>query len=63
VRTKLALEELAPGSELEIWLDHRSAFRNVPRALREDGHQVLSCEISDEPLLCRIVVRSHIPPN
>lgn len=61
VRTKLALEDLPPGSELEIWLDHRAAFRSVPRALREEGHEVLACEVSDEPLRCRIVVRSHCP--
>lgn len=63
VRTKLALEELPPGAELVIWLDHGPAFRNVPRALREDGHEVLSCEVSDEPRECRIVIRSHRPPQ
>lgn len=62
VRTKLALEELPPGAELEIWLDHRPAFRSVPRALREDGHEVLSCDENEEPRQCRIVVRSHCPP-
>lgn len=62
VRTKLALEDLPPGAELEIWLDHRPAFRSVPRALREDGHEVLACDENDEPRQCRIVVRSHCPP-
>jgi len=57
VRSKLALEELADGAELEIWLDSAPAFRNVPRALREDGHRVLSCDITDDPPLCRIRVR------
>lgn len=57
VRTKLALEELPDGAELEIWLDHRAAFSNVPRALREDGHSVLSVDIDGEPPLCRVRVR------
>lgn len=61
VRTKLALEDLPDGEQLEIWLDHRIAFTSVPRALREDGHQVLSCEIDGDPPLCRIVVRNHAP--
>jgi len=34
----------------------------VPRALREDGHEVLSCDENDNPRQCRIVVRSHCPP-
>lgn len=61
VRTKLALEDLPDRGELEIWLDHRVAFINVPRALREDGHHVLVCEIDGDPPLCRIVVRNHAP--
>ena len=63
VRTKLALEDLPDGAELEIWVDHRAAFDNVPRALREDGHTVLSCAIDGQPPLCRIRVRNHAPPS
>ena len=61
VRTKLALEDLPDGAELEIWVDHRAAFDNVPRALREDGHTLLSCTIDGQPPLCRIRVRNHAP--
>jgi TusA-related sulfurtransferase len=41
VRTKLALEELAVDDELEITLDHRPAWHSVPRALREEGQELL----------------------
>ena len=41
VKTKLALEDLAAGAELCIVVDHAPASRNVPRACREEGHQVV----------------------
>ncbi|HJZ84953.1 MAG TPA: sulfurtransferase TusA family protein [Polyangia bacterium] len=41
VKTKLALEQLAPGAELAVVVDHAPATRNIPRACREDGHEVL----------------------
>ena len=44
VKTKLALEQLAPGEELLVVVDHAPASRNVPRACREDGHEVLFVE-------------------
>lgn len=42
VKTKLALEELAVGAELRIVVDHAPASRNVPRACKDDGHEVVS---------------------
>lgn len=47
LRAKLALEELPPGAEIEILLDHPPAFRNVPQALEEDGHLVLAVEMEE----------------
>jgi TusA-related sulfurtransferase len=40
VRTKLALERLAPGDELVVRLDPGEAVESVPRSAREDGHEV-----------------------
>ena len=40
VRTRLALEELAPGDSLVVELDDGEPIRSVPRSAREDGHQV-----------------------
>ena len=40
VRTKLALEELAPGERLEVVLDAGEPLGSVQRSAREDGHDV-----------------------
>ena len=40
VRTKLALERLAPGEELTVRLDPGEAIESVPRSAREEGHDV-----------------------
>ncbi|MCI0570549.1 MAG: sulfurtransferase TusA family protein [Myxococcaceae bacterium] len=44
VRTKLALERLAPGAVLEVHLKGSEPLRNVPRSAREEGHTVLALE-------------------
>jgi len=40
VRTRLALEDLAPGERLEVRLDPGEPLESVPRSAREDGHEV-----------------------
>ena len=40
VRTKVALEELAPGDALVVTLDDGEPLESVPRSAREDGHTV-----------------------
>ena len=40
VRTRLALEELAPGDSLVVVLDEGEPLESVPRSAREDGHEV-----------------------
>jgi tRNA 2-thiouridine synthesizing protein A len=42
VRTKLRLEELAPGARLRVIVDHEPATRNIPRSLAEWGQRVVS---------------------
>ncbi|MDR0531058.1 MAG: sulfurtransferase TusA family protein [Oscillospiraceae bacterium] len=42
VKTKVALEELEVGEELEIRMNEGEPVRNVPRSLKEEGHQVLN---------------------
>ena len=44
VRTKLALEALAPGEELLVLLGQGEAMENVPRSAREAGHAVTVLE-------------------
>ena len=41
VRTKLALEAMAPGEELLVLLAEGEARENVPRSAREAGHDVM----------------------
>ena len=40
VKTKLALERLAPGDALEVRCAPGEALENVPRSAREAGHEV-----------------------
>ena len=40
VRTKLALEDLAPGEELLVLCPDGEALENVPRSAAEAGHRV-----------------------
>ena len=41
VQTKLALEELEPGEQLEIVIDEGESVRNVPRSVKAEGHRIL----------------------
>ena len=40
VKTKLALEDLAPGESVTVRLDAGEPIESVPRSAREDGHEV-----------------------
>lgn len=44
VKTKAALAGLAKDDLLEITLDEGDAILNVPRSLKEEGHQVVKVE-------------------
>ena len=44
VRTRLALDRMAPGQVLLVKLRGEEPLRNVPRTAVEQGHQVLSLE-------------------
>jgi tRNA 2-thiouridine synthesizing protein A len=44
VKTKLALEEMAPGEVLQVTVDYAPAVENVPRSVRNRGHQVLEVQ-------------------
>ncbi|MDR2646815.1 MAG: sulfurtransferase TusA family protein [Oscillospiraceae bacterium] len=41
VKVKVALEELDDGQELQIRLNGGEPVQNVPRSIKEEGHQVL----------------------
>lgn len=41
VKTKLQLEELAPGQIVEILLNDSEGVRNVPVSARAEGHRIV----------------------
>ncbi|MDP2911672.1 MAG: sulfurtransferase TusA family protein [Candidatus Omnitrophota bacterium] len=47
VRAKLKLEEMRSGEILEIIIDDGEPIKNVPRSIKEDGHQILKAEKID----------------
>lgn len=40
VRTKLKLEQLSPGSLLEVWLDPGEPIEQVPDSLKMEGYPI-----------------------
>ena len=44
VRTKLLIEQMEAGQTLEIRLSGREPLNNVPRNVKDHGHEVLSME-------------------
>jgi TusA-related sulfurtransferase len=44
VKTKLLLERMSPGEIADIRLKGAEPLENVPRSVREHGHEVLSLE-------------------
>jgi TusA-related sulfurtransferase len=48
VRTRLALDRMAPRQVLRVRLRGEEPLRNVPRTAREQGHEVLSLDIGGD---------------
>ena len=44
VKTKLAIENMRSGDRLEVRLKGAEPLKNVPRSLRELGHNILSLD-------------------
>ena len=55
VKTKVALASLEAGDLLEVILDEGEAMLNVPRSVKEEGHQVVKVESLGE--MFRVVIR------
>ncbi|WP_158925267.1 sulfurtransferase TusA family protein [Acidisphaera sp. S103] len=56
VRTRLALDKMAPGETLLVMLKGEEPLRNVPRTATEQGHEVLSLE-TDADGISRLLIR------
>ncbi|WAS06578.1 sulfurtransferase TusA family protein [Synechococcus sp. C9] len=44
VRTRLKLEQLPPGTALEVWLDGGEPIQQVPDSLRQQGYEILGVQ-------------------
>ena len=44
VKTKVALEEMDEGQVLQVHLNDGEPVKNVPRSIKEEGHEVLSLD-------------------
>lgn len=55
VRTRLALDRMAPGECLLVLLRGDEPVRNVPRTAREQGHEILEQTAQDG--VTRLVIR------
>jgi TusA-related sulfurtransferase len=56
IRTRLALEQVPAGAELEVWLDRGEPERMVSEGLRHEGHAVSLAPLDGEAV--RLMVRS-----
>jgi TusA-related sulfurtransferase len=56
VRTRLALDAMAPGQTLLVLLKGEEPVRNVPRTAAEQGHAVLSQQV-DAAGVTRLLLR------
>ena len=56
VRTKLALEAMATGETLEVWLDAGEAATSVPKSAAAEGHTIQRATPDPEGRV-RVVIR------
>lgn len=60
VKTRIALDRLAPGDVLEVWLAAGEAAASVPRSAEEDGHRVVGVEpLFDEEPAFRVLLEKR----
>ena len=48
VKAKVALEELDDGQILAIKMNDGEPVQNVPRSVKEEGHQILKLDTNDD---------------
>ena len=59
VRTRLALDKMAPGETLLVTLKGDEPLRNVPRTATEQGHEVLLTETMPDGTTRLLIRRSN----
>ncbi|MFM2312134.1 MAG: hypothetical protein RLZZ04_1410 [Cyanobacteriota bacterium] len=62
VRTKLRLEQMSPGSLLEVWLDAGEPIEQVPDSLKMEGYQVeaLNEKLDEKQQFFSLLVRRPV---
>ena len=55
VKTKVALEELDDGEVIAIRMNDGEPVQNVPRSVKEEGHQILKLVDNEDGTYNRIV--------
>lgn len=48
VKTKVALEEMDEGQVLAVKMNDGEPVQNVPRSIKEEGHQILKLDTNDD---------------
>ena len=48
VKAKVALEELDDGQILSVKMNDGEPVQNVPRSIKEEGHQILKLNTNDD---------------
>jgi len=56
VKAKVALEELGDGQVLSVRMNDGEPVQNVPRSIKEEGHQILKL-IANEDGTYNLIVR------
>lgn len=63
VKTRIALDRLAEGELLEVWLAAGEPLESVPRSAAEDGHRVVAVEpLEDGAGAFRVLLEKRAPP-
>jgi TusA-related sulfurtransferase len=55
VKAKVALEELDDGDILAVRMNDGEPVQNVPRSIKEEGHQILKLNTNDDGTYTLIV--------
>ena len=55
VKAKVAIEELDDGEVLAIRMNDGEPVQNVPRSIKEEGHQILKLNTNDDGTYTLIV--------
>ena len=58
VKTKVALEEMDDGQILSVHMNDGEPVQNVPRSIKEEGHQILKLEDNEDGTYTLIVKKA-----